>query len=96
MRLVYKPREMNMSSNVLERLKLLRMSIVRNADDGNLDRTELGFRIIQGNKSLTLVFLIKALRATTPPRSPADIPSTSSIMSTVLSVIAIPAELVAW
>lgn len=28
----------------------------------------------------TLVFLMRALRAPTPPRSPADIPSTSSIM----------------
>lgn len=30
----------------------------------------------------TLVFLIKALRAPTPPRSPDDMPSTSSMMMT--------------
>ena len=38
----------------------------------------------------TFVFLIKAFRAPTPPRSPADMPSTSSMIRTDLSVISTP------
>ncbi len=45
---------------------------------------------------VTLVFLIKALRAPTPPLSPPDIPSTSSMMRHDLSVMAIPAAFVAF
>ena len=35
-------------------------------------------------KARTLVFLINAFKAPTPPRSPADIPSTSSMIKQVL------------
>lgn len=44
----------------------------------------------------TFVFLINASNAPTPPLSPADIPSTSSIIRQVLSVIGMPATFVAY
>ena len=43
---------------------------------------------------LTRVFFINAFNAPTPPRSPPDIPSTSSMIKTVLSVILNPATAV--
>lgn len=42
----------------------------------------------------TLVFLISPFSAPTPPLSPADIPSTSSMIRTVRPVISIPATFV--
>jgi len=47
-------------------------------------------RLSQIIPRLTFVFLIKAFRAPTPPRSPADIPSTSSMIKHVLLSTRIP------
>jgi hypothetical protein len=44
----------------------------------------------------TLVFLISTLRAPTPPRSPADIPSTSSMMRQVFESTLTPATVVLY
>lgn len=43
---------------------------------------------------LTLVFLINVFKAPTPPLSPADIPSTSSIIKQVLESIFNPAAFI--
>jgi hypothetical protein len=52
------------------------------------------FQRHENGKTGTLVFLIKALSAPTPPLSPADIPSTSSMIKHVLSVTGTPAAFV--
>lgn len=52
--------------------------------------------MIKKKEQQTLVFLIKAFNAPTPPRSPADIPSTSSMIRQLLSVIWTPATFVAY
>jgi hypothetical protein len=44
----------------------------------------------------TFVFLISAFKAPTPPWSPADMPSTSSMMRHILSVMVTPRAFVAW
>ena len=44
----------------------------------------------------TWVFLIRAANAPTPPRSPPDIPSTSSMIKHDFEVISTPAALTGW
>ena len=88
------PGKMNIGSSANQWFQFLRLAIVCNANDGYLigrsDPTS------PEDVQQTWVFLISVLRAMTPPRSPADIPSTSSMMRTVLSVITMLAAFVAY
>jgi len=79
----------------LEGLHLWQIPVVSDANDRDLMILNQTRRAWSGHDKRTLVFFISAANAPTPPRSPADIPSTSSMMRHDLSVIAMPAAFVA-
>ena len=53
-------------------------------------------RPLSKRQNVTLVLRIRAASAPTPPLSPADMPSTSSMIRHDLSVITTPAAFVRW
>src|ERR1700761_5810106 len=87
------PSERHVICRTLQGLHLLQRSIVGDTYDGDLASNENAC-IALTTTLHTFVFLIKAFIDPIPPRSPADIPSTSSSISTVRLVISIPATLV--
>lgn len=91
------PSERKIERVGLDGFQLLRATIVGYTDDWDLDMETaalVGARCACMTVH-TFVFLISAFKAPTPPRSPADIPSTSSMIRHVLSVMVTPSAFVA-
>jgi len=89
------PPERKIKCVTLDGLELLHTSIVGYTDNWNLEQRRR-FSSLPIGRQRTFVFLISAFKAPTPPRSPADMPSTSSMMRHVLSVMVTPSAFVAW
>ena len=80
------PRELQLQAVILERPQLLRPGVIADADDGNLGNLDAACVSTPPRKCTAHMqgqpTLMVCIRSATPPRSPLDMPSTSSMMRT--------------